>query len=261
MASTSKGRTSLSVLSDLAKYDLVWIYGMRTADVMGQWHWPRTVMDIDDVPSTFLQTEREYSQGFTQRLRTDLRLRIAKKREFLLRERFPCLVVSSETDRRHLGPGMPAHVVPNGFPTPDHDPLRRPAIPPRIGFIGTFYHPPNPEAARWFAEHCWPRVKKEIPDARFRLIGQLSDGPEKPAGNDIDGLGFCEDVAAEIATWSVMVVPVRTGSGTRIKIVEGFSRKCPIVSTRVGAYGYDAEHGREMLLADSAEDFEMRASD
>ena len=59
----------LSVLSDLAKYNLVWIYGMRTADVMGQWHWPRTVMDIDDVPSTFLQTEREYSQGFIQRLR------------------------------------------------------------------------------------------------------------------------------------------------------------------------------------------------
>ena len=53
----------------------------------------------------------------------------------------------------------------------------------------------------------------------------------------------------------MMVVPVRVGAGTRVKIADGFSRKCPIVSTRLGAFGYDVESGRELILADSADSF------
>ena len=94
-----------------------------------------------------------------------------------------------------------------------------------------------------------------MPDACLRLVGKGSDGPARPAGRDIDALGWLDDAATEIATWSVMVVPIHTGGGTRVKIAEGFSRKCPIVSTSVGAYGYEIKNGRELFLADSAEDF------
>jgi glycosyltransferase involved in cell wall biosynthesis len=52
-----------------------------------------------------------------------------------------------------------------------------------------------------------------------------------------------------------MVVPIRMGAGTRVKIVHGFSRKCPIVSTSLGAHGYDVADGRELYLADSPEQF------
>src|SRR5205807_660617 len=90
---------------------------------------------------------------------------------------------------------------------------------------------------------------------RLRLVGKGSDGPQKPAGPDIDALGWVDDSAAEIATWSVMAVPIRMGGGTRIKIAEGFSRKCPMVSTRLGAYGYEIEDRRQIRLADTPEDF------
>ncbi|MBA2271174.1 MAG: glycosyltransferase, partial [Chthoniobacterales bacterium] len=63
-----------------------------------------------------------------------------------------------------------------------------------------------------------------------------------------DALGFVEDPAAEIATWSAMVIPIRLGAGTRVKIADGFSRKCPVVSTQLGAFGYDVQHGLELLL-------------
>jgi glycosyltransferase involved in cell wall biosynthesis len=86
-------------------------------------------------------------------------------------------------------------------------------------------------------------------------MGRYSDGPLKPAGPDIDALGMVPDAREEIATWSAMIVPIHVGGGTRIKIVEGFSKKCPIVSTSLGAFGYGASHGNEMFLADSAEDF------
>jgi len=64
-----------------------------------------------------------------------------------------------------------------------------------------------------------------------------------------------EDPGEEIAAWSAMVVPLRFGGGTRLKILEGFSRMCPMVSTPIGAYGINVSNGKDILLAESAEDF------
>jgi glycosyltransferase involved in cell wall biosynthesis len=68
-------------------------------------------------------------------------------------------------------------------------------------------------------------------------------------------LGFVEDPASEIASWSAMVVPVLHGAGTRVKIADAFSRRCPVVSTPLGAFGYRVESGRELLIAGTASDF------
>jgi glycosyltransferase involved in cell wall biosynthesis len=87
------------------------------------------------------------------------------------------------------------------------------------------------------------------------LIGSQSDVEGPRLGPDIDGLGWVKDPAAEISTWSLMIVPILTGGGTRIKIAEGFSRKCPVVATSLGAFGYDVASGKELLLADYPESF------
>jgi glycosyltransferase involved in cell wall biosynthesis len=52
-----------------------------------------------------------------------------------------------------------------------------------------------------------------------------------------------------------MIVPIKVGAGTRVKVAEGFARRCPVVATTIGAFGYDVENGREVLLADRAGDF------
>ena len=145
-------------------------------------------------------------------------------------------------------------MIPNGFEKPERLPPRRVAQPPRFGFIGTMEFKPNAAGMRWFAAQCWPRVKKLLPDARFRLIGTGSEDFSTTLGTDIDGLGYVDDPAEEIATWSAMVVPLQLGAGTRVKIAEAFSRRCPIVSTSLGAYGYNVEHEREMLVANSAQE-------
>jgi len=108
---------------------------------------------------------------------------------------------------------------------------------------------------KWFLRECWPLVKDEIPSAHLRLVGKDTDGPLKPNAPDVDALGYITDPANEIATWSTMIVPVIHGAGTRIKIAEAFSRKCPAVSTSLGAYGYDVRHRRELLLADDPKEF------
>jgi glycosyltransferase involved in cell wall biosynthesis len=72
---------------------------------------------------------------------------------------------------------------------------------------------------------------------------------------NVDPLGWIDDAAAEIATWSAMIVPLHVGGGQRVKIPESFSRKCPVVSTSLGAFGYEVTDGRELLLADDPAEF------
>jgi glycosyltransferase involved in cell wall biosynthesis len=239
-------------------FDLVWFCKLRTPNMFSHRAWARSVADIDDVPSTYEKSVLERAQGMRARVLARMRYWSWKRRDQLVGERFSVLGVCSEPDRRYLqslGVRAPVHVLPNGFERPSVVPVRKPVTPARIGFIGIFDYAPNLGGIEWFARECWPLIKKELPDARLRLVGRQSNGPLKPAGPDIDGLGFVPDVTEEMTTWSAMVVPIQTGAGTRGKIAHAFSVKCPVVSTTLGAYGYDARSGEEMLLADSPEDF------
>jgi glycosyltransferase involved in cell wall biosynthesis len=114
---------------------------------------------------------------------------------------------------------------------------------------------PNEEGIKWFVRDAWSKMKRELPDVELRLVGRGSDGYLSRLGPDITGLGWLEDPGEEIATWSAMIVPIKVGSGTRVKVADGFARRCPVVSTTMGAFGYEVENGREILLADSAEAF------
>jgi len=101
----------------------------------------------------------------------------------------------------------------------------------------------------------WPIIKREFPIAQLRLVGRGSEGYLTKLGPDIIGLGWQEDPGDEIASWSAMIVPIKVGAGTRVKVAEGFARKCPIVATTIGAFGYDVENRRKVLLVDRADDF------
>ncbi len=246
------------VLGRLNEFDLIWFFKLRLPHLFPTAAWPRSVVDIDDISSRYEWSAWKVGGGLRERLLTLRRLYSWRHREKLLGQRFTVLTVCSEEDRQYLrGMGLkpPIHVIPNGFERPSVEPVRSPATPPRIGFIGLFDYFPNSEAIHWFVTACWPRIKREVPDARLRLVGKGSDGPLKPLGPDIDGLGWLANPSDEIKTWSVMVIPVRLGAGTRVKIAYGFSQKCPIVSTSLGAYGYQVRDGHEIYLADSPEAF------
>jgi len=246
------------VLSRINDYDLIWFFKLRTPNMFPYAPWPRSVVDVDDVPSTYERTTSQREHRLGKRCHAQVRAWCWQRREKLLGERFQSLTVCSEGDRRYLkkmGVNAPVHVVPNGFDKPDTAPVRQLASPPRVGFIGLFDYFANREGIHWFARECWPRIKQKVPNARLRLVGQGSDGPFKPSAADVDALGWLPNPSDEVKTWSVMVVPIRVGAGTRVKIAYGFGQKCPVVSTSLGSYGYECEHGRDLYLADSAQDF------
>jgi len=239
----------------LDDFDLVWLHHLKTANRSGRWAWQRSVMDIDDVPSTYLRTVCCKGDSVPRRMRYGMKRWVALRRERLLAERFSVLSVCSEADRKYLDLRIPVHVIPNGFDAPPGEVIRKPSAPPRIGFIGVFSYEPNLDGIRWFAEKCWPLIKRECPEAELRLVGRDTDGSLKPEGQDICGLGYVENTSEEIGTWSAMIIPVHLGAGTRVKVADGFSRKVPMIATSLGAYGYAVKDSVEMLIADSSEGF------
>jgi glycosyltransferase involved in cell wall biosynthesis len=172
-----------------------------------------------------------------------------------LKSRFDVVAVCSEADRGRLGNDPDVRVIPNGFEAPAIEPCRTPTSPPRIGFIGLLEYEPNAEGVRWFVDHCWPTLRDRVPGIRFRLAGK---GGAPLLGRPVEGvdvLGWIEDAAVEMSTWSLAVIPMRSGAGTRIKLVDAFSRRCPVVATSLGAYGYDVRDRVELRLADEAQAF------
>lgn len=236
------------------QHDVVWVHTIRTAYRFRISRWLHSVLDIDDLISRSQQSVAQSHGSPVERLLALRRSWTWRRRELLLPERFDVLTVCSEDDRRYLGRQQRIHVIPNGS-----YPLSvRPRISaelPRIGLIGNCTFMPNVEGLKWFIQDVWPMIKREIPCAQLRLVGRGSEGYLKELGPDIMGLGWVEDPADEIATWSAMIVPIKVGSGTRVKVAEGFARRCPVVATTIGAFGYDVDNGEHILLADRAVDF------
>ncbi len=239
----------------MSAHEFVWVFDLVVANGFGCWRWPKAILDIGDIPSQVYRTKLARAENPWQKLRILRQVLLWSRHERRLHERFAALCVCSEADKDIMGGSAKFHVLPNGFEAPQGNPIRQPVTPPRLGFIGTFGYAPNRDGVRWFVENAWPLVLERFPAARLRLVGSGSESENFVGVPNIDALGFVKDVATEMATWSLSIVPVLVGGGTRIKIAESFSRKCPVVSTRLGAYGYDVLNGRELWLADTASTF------
>ncbi len=235
--------------------DLVWFHTALGPNILRIAHSFKSILDIDDLKSRYYFSTYKNNNSIVRAVK-DLRMSLLwKRRERQFLERFRRVTVCSDDDKRYLGGSSKIYVVPNGFEAPKETPVPTPILPERLGFIGTFDYFPNREGVSWFIENVWPLIKGEKHDARLRLVGSKSkeyfDLPE----SDIDALGYVEDVEKEISTWSGMIIPIRSGAGTRIKIAEGFARKCPMISTSLGCFGYRVENNINILLADTDNDF------
>lgn len=125
-----------------------------------------------------------------------------------------------------------------------------------VFYFGSMDWIPNQEAVTWFLRHCWQQVKQAVPSARFIIAGRGM--PLHFFHINRPGVSIMEQVDDPHDFYhrhEVMVVPLWSGSGLRIKIVEGMASGKAIVSTSIGAEGIGCENGRNILIADTAEEF------
>jgi glycosyltransferase involved in cell wall biosynthesis len=122
--------------------------------------------------------------------------------------------------------------------------------------LGAMDWTPNLEGVEWFLDEVWPVVHREVPQARLFLAGRQM--PERLLNAAIDGVtvvGEVPDACQFIADKQVNIVPLHSGSGLRIKIIEAMSMGKAVVSTTVGASGIDCTDGEHLLIADTPEQF------
>lgn len=129
--------------------------------------------------------------------------------------------------------------------------------------IGALDWLPNQDALKWFVENVMPLLKNKIPDIQFNVAGRQSPlwFREYLSANKIVFCGEVEDAASFMISNGIMVVPLLSGSGIRVKILEAMALGIPIVSTTIGVEGIDCQNGRDILIADTAEDFADRISE
>ncbi|MCK5508946.1 MAG: glycosyltransferase family 4 protein [Desulfobacterales bacterium] len=235
------------------EYDLIWFHTVRIPDAFRIYNWKKSILDVDDLQSQIYKGQSKIASTITRKILDERMMWTWRRRERLFLKRFDVLCVCSENDRVLFGDDKRIYVVRNGYSV-DGISFKQYKIninKPRLGFIGKLDYEPNRSGIVWFLGKVWPKIKKEIPNVKLRLVGKGTDGSICSYGKDIDGLGWVSDTSGEIASWSAMIVPIQVGGGTRIKIAEGFARRCPIISTSVGAYGYGLKSGKEAILADS----------
>lgn len=166
--------------------------------------------------------------------------------------------VCSESDSevlRYLSGRRRIESIPNSVNGPDQLPGPHDGV-PTVGFIGSFVHPPNRDAAAWLIDHIWPIVRRSVHDARLLIAGAGAEPLDTPAARamGVTVLGFVNELRDFYAQIDVAVAPIRFGAGTRVKIIEASAWAKPVVSTRVGAEGLLHMPGREIILAETVPD-------
>jgi glycosyltransferase involved in cell wall biosynthesis len=162
-----------------------------------------------------------------------------------------------------IAPGIPLHVLPNVQP----DVLPLPPAPAdealRLLFVGNLFFPPNLDALLYFAHDILPAMRRISARTIFLCVAGNADSPQVPLleqallshNCQLQFTGHLQDLAPLYENTDVCIAPIRSGGGTRMKIIQAFAHSRPVVATPFGAEGLEVEDGHELLLADNARAF------
>ncbi len=221
---------------------------------------------LDSTPALFEEAEvgvlyDQWAQAGSPAQRFRSRLTWEKHRRYLARllRGFDLTTVVSDRERvlltTEVGAPGPVEVIPNGVNLEEY---RRVEVHPSTNemiFPGAFTYFPNYHAMQWFTTEILPGIRRQVAGARLVITGDRGDLPFE-CGPGVEHLGFLPDIRSRIASATIMVVPIREGGGTRLKILESMALGVPVAATSKGAEGLDAVSGEQILIADRPAEFQ-----
>ncbi len=156
-----------------------------------------------------------------------------------------------------LGNKMPVHVIPAGIDTGKLIPEQSKIVFPSVCHIGTLDWMPNQEGLIWFLENVWKKISKMHPGLKFNIAGRNAPKwlNKYFRSENINFLGEIEDACDFINQNALMIVPLFSGSGMRVKIVEGMALGKAIITTPVGVEGINATNGENIIIEETPEGF------
>jgi glycosyltransferase involved in cell wall biosynthesis len=212
------------------------------------------VLDEHNVEYRFMERLERQERSRLRRLYYRLEARKLRDHELAACRRADAILTTSDVDRATLVPhvgAIPIRVVPNGVDTAFFTPGPASDGPPRLVFTGAIDYQPNTDGVLHFCGKIWPLVRRSAPEATLAIVGK--DPPPAVralAGDGVVVTGTVPDVRPWMQSATVFVVPLRTGGGTRLKILEALACGRAVVSTSLGCEGLAVTPGQDILVAD-----------
>ena len=237
----------------------VWRAFLKHLNIRADWR----VLDLDDIESRSQALQvRMHGVSHLGKLGYLLEwlesAKLAREEERAFKEMDRVLLCSQE-DKAILARRFEARtigIVPNTIRIPELLPSRSPVDGFRLLFVGTLNYAPNQQAVMWLVQSIMPKIREKVGANKVSLtvVGRAPTEwiREQAATGAFSLHGDVPDVKPFYASCDAVLVPIRAGSGTRIKILEAFGYGRVVISTTVGVEGLDAEHQKELLIVDSA---------
>jgi len=256
-------------LAKVGKLDYVWITNLWSVDYLGlavqltQWfklHHPQTKVIIDTMDFHYKKFIRKFnvSQDNQDLLKAEQFLEVEKEL-YPLADR---VVTVTEVEKRDIlesiGSDCEVSVIPNIHRILGQTPgLERRK---HICFIGGFHVSHNVDAVKWFVEEVFPLIAQKAPAVEFHILGFDNEKfkNELEVSTNIKVIGYVEDAESAVANYRLFVCPMTYGAGMKGKLGTAAASGTPIVTTTVGAEGFDFVDGQSCFIADEAGDFAQK---
>lgn len=219
------------------RYDVIVVQYLDLALLLGRQDRRRMIFDPDDYQKS--DSGASLPGKIKLALRNRLARRIARRARHVWYNN-PAPAQTPSTDRRTL--------LPNIVDLPDPSRARQSPVPNRLLMVGFFEYAPNSEGLAWFHDRVLPLIKARLPDVELHAIGRSPDDL-RAALPDVTFHGFVDDLAAEYDRAAVVIAPVRSGSGTQIKVIDALAHGRPVIVSGFAHAGFAADlHDGEHLL-------------
>lgn len=220
---------------------------------------PRLVLDEHNIEYEVFERMHRSERSLSRRLFSRLEAHRFRELEQACWRRADGVAVTSERENaivRSQAGATPTAVVPNGVDLEYFRPAASPPDPETAVFIGALDYRPNLDAAMHLVDDIWPLVTARHPAARLTIGGRgAREVSNRLRRRGVILIGEVPDVRPYLERAAVVVVPIRMGGGTRLKVIEGLAMGKAMVATRLGAEGVNVENGEHLLIADAPQEF------
>jgi polysaccharide biosynthesis protein PslH len=213
------------------------------------------VLDLHNAVWTIVDRLAQSARGLKRWLLLRERDRLRRYEGWACRQAAAVLAVS-EADRialQAVAGTIPIDSVPIAIDVAAQPPLVRSANANAALSVATMFWPPNVDGVCWFGREVYPHIQRQQPDAPFYIVGAKPARAVRELAARQQGVivtGYVPDLTPYQRQTAAFVVPLRSGSGMRVKILEAFARGLPVVSTTIGYEGIDALPDEHLLVAD-----------
>ena len=225
------------------------------------------VFGFPEVKRIFIQHEIQFIRNERFMKDKDListcdtyQMRMLKATEIAAMESCDAVVVLTEVDKEILekeGLKVPLYVSPAVIPLPDHRLADHYTFHDKLIFLGSSNHHPNYEGVMWFLENVWDKILAARPKTKLEIIGQWRHrymDEIKKNYRQVSFTGFVPSIEPHLEG-AIMIVPIQTGSGMRMKILDAVNNGVPFITTSVGVEGLDFRNDEDCYIANKPEEF------